>query len=257
MEWGSQTMNHPFQFKIDGANIRPNTLRVADLFAFLKSLDQGISTTAESDGIPTADAEIFLTAITEGSADCVLEIPDRGYNSAIRFTRAVASRDLSLLPKRARDSVFALQKKARQFSCTLSISSPNGLPTAQISPSTEFFADALIEGYTTLSGTLLRVGGDDPTAQLRLFDNSRITADVADQNLAVHLAKLLYKTVSVEGIASWIAGTWSIFDFKIQKITTYSDASDVVETLAALAEIASGVWSNIDPDEYIAEMRAE
>lgn len=250
-------MSQSFQFKIEGTNIHPNTLRVSDLFAFLKSLEQGISATAESDGLGSEESQIFLTGIGDGSADCLLESPERGYAAAKRFTRAIASRDLSQLPKVARDCVFALQKKTRQMNCALFISSPNGMGDARLAPSTEFLTDALIMGQTTLSGTLLRVGGDNPTAQLRLFDNSKITVNVASQNLAIKLGNFLYKTVSVEGSASWIAGTWKLIDFKIDSIGPYSPATDIMGSLAALGDISGGYWNNIDPDDYISEMRAD
>jgi hypothetical protein len=131
------------------------------------------------------------------------------------------------------------------------------MPRALIDADTNFTTDAALAGRTTLACQLVRVGGMPyATATLRLLDGRRMTADVANAELAQILATRLYHIISVEGDAKWTAD-WTLIDFKITSIAEYDDAESITVALDSLSEISAGYWDDIDPDEYVAHLRAE
>ena len=133
------------------------------------------------------------------------------------------------------------------------------MPSAAIDADTSFLTNALVNGLTTLVARIDRIGGvDRPTAQLLLLpDGRRLNAKISSRQLAAELAGDLYKTLSLEGEATWSTADWRLEEFKITAKGPYSSGIDVADALKQLAVIAGDAWDEIDPDEFISSLRSD
>lgn len=246
-----------FEVKIEGTGATPQTIRLRDLYEVLHSLEAAVSATA-SRYTTKQPADFHLTKITGGSTGCHIALDPQAHSAAAICMRAIAARDLSPLPSQARESLISLRTKLRSHDWTVRVEGSNGIPTAAIAPDTEFKTDTVVRGRSTLSARVVRVGGlPRPTAHLVFPDNSRLIASVANESLAMRLGELLYRTVSVDGDAFWTGSDWKLTDFRITSIGTYDQDAGLLETLRKLSDIAGDFWDELDPDEYIASLRAD
>jgi len=241
-----------FEIKIDGQGVAPETVRLRDLHEVLHAFEFAMTLVAGR------QSDLHLVGIKKSSAGFDLFVDPMAYRAAVKCASAIASRDLSPLPERARESLLEIRSKARNKGWTVKISGSNGMPSAEITPDTDFVTDAIISGISTLTATIVRVGGTPrPTAQLQLPNSDRLTATIATEQLATELAQRLYHRVSVEGEAKWSSADWSIVDFKITGIGPFDDKASLLETINLLRDMSGDIWDDIDPDEYIANLRAE
>jgi hypothetical protein len=253
-------MNNSFEIKIDGSGVTPQTVRARDILELVVSLETAIASAAEhfvSHNISDAGLELHLSDIGDGVARYQLSTGELGYRAASRCTRAIAENDLSWLPPRARDGILAIAAKSRSHNWTIRISDGDGMQAATIRPETEFAVKPRLSGFTNTQAYVVRVGGMKPSAQLQLADGRQITASIANQELATRLSGYLYKTVSVDGQATWTGDDLALTELQITDIGTFDDAADIVDTLRHLASIAGGHWDHVDAEEYIREMRSE
>lgn len=247
-----------FGITIDGQGVSPSSIRLRDLYELMHAFETAVAVTAAQKQGARADASLRLVDIAAGSARYRVALSPEGYAAALLCAAAIASRDLSGLPEKARDSILLIKTKTRTKGWVVRTVGDNGMPAAEITPQTEFTTDAIVSGATSISGWLIRVGGTPrPTALLRLPDNRRLTATIASEELAVKLGPLLYRFISVDGEARWSSADWSLIDFKITALAEYDSEGSLTATLDELATISEGYWDDIDPDDYIASLRSE
>jgi hypothetical protein len=249
--------DNTFALRFAGTHVSPSTVRLRDLYDVLHAFESAISITSHQQlGGPQVD--LHLVNIREGSTECWLSVNTAGYKAAALCAEAIAARNLSHLPAKARDNLLAIQTKARIKDWTLSIFDGNGMAPAEIGPDTEFVTDAIVTGRSSLTGWVNRVGGTErPTAQIILADFRRFTAEIAGTDLAAELGRLLYSSVTFDGEAQWATPDWRLVDFKIIGIAGVNQDLELLATLQRLAEIAGDSWDDVDPDEYVANLRSE
>ncbi|RIK72993.1 MAG: hypothetical protein DCC68_25630 [Planctomycetota bacterium] len=255
----ARMMNKSFNIEIQGDGVAPETVRVSDLFAVLRSFGIAIEATARASATDDVDADLFLVNVDRGSNVLTLKTDDAGYVAAVACATAIKNRDFTGLPSKARESLDAIWHTARkrQWSAVV-IKNGSGMPEAAIRPDSELLSSSIIRGMTSLVANIDRVGGTNPpTAKLIFLNGDSLTVPVADVELSSRLGKSLYHTVSVEGEASWDSRTWRLVDFKITEIGPYNEDADILETLGGLAVAAAGRWDDIDPDEYIRQLRSD
>lgn len=247
-----------FEISIEGQDVSPETVRLRDLFDILHAFETAVVLTASQRTSEGGTAELHLVGIKAGSATCSISVAPPGLAAAILCAEAIRKQDLSTLPAKARNGLLEISTKARRRNWTIRLFDAGSALGATISPETAFVEDATIAGVSSLSGKLERIGGSaTPTANFLLADGRRFTADVASQELAAQLAPLLYHFVSVDGEAKWSSFDMALVDFRITGIGSYEEDSNVLETLGEMAKISAGFWDEIDPDEYIADLRSE
>ena len=246
-----------FGITIDGQEVSPSSVRLRDLYELMNAFEAAVAITAAQKQGSKADVSLRLVSISSGSANYRLAISPDGYSAAVTCAKAIASRDLSGLPQKARESILFIKSRTTSRGWAFRTSGDNGMPVAEITEQTEFTTDAIIAGTTSISGKLLRIGGMHPTAQLLLPDGRRLTADIATEELAMRLSPLLYRFIAVEGEARWTTADWFLVDFKITALAEYDAEINLMATLDELATISDGFWDEIDPDDYIARLRSE
>jgi len=116
--------------------------------------------------------------------------------------------------------------------------------------------DFYIKGETVIYGQLQRVGGKQPKIRLETDDGIHLYINV-DESTAKELAKHLYTTIGVQGIATWRRDNREICQFKFEKFSSIKDGT-LSDKLNELKGKIKDYWVNIDnPSEYISKLRSE
>jgi hypothetical protein len=243
-----------FTFLIEGANVRPETVKARDLMELLRSFESALTETARGSGADPQTLHFSLVGVAPGSNRLDIAVDLASERAAALVAEAVERKESDLLPQPAIFHLIALQKKAHARDWRIHFH--NGHFGATIQPDDKLFANAHFQGQTRLFAQILKVGGPRPRAQLLLTDKSKLAATVDGRELAQRLGRFLYKWVTLEGIARWSAKTFLIREFKITALGEYQDdEADPVAAFDALRTAAAGKWNDVDPDEYVHELR--
>jgi hypothetical protein len=121
------------------------------------------------------------------------------------------------------------------------------------------FSPPEIRGSTSLVIHLIRVGGEErSTATIRVPDGQKLTAEIASSRLAQELGTMLYQDIEVCGEAAWASKTYKLLEFKITGIGPYKESeSDPLHAIEQLSVLSRGIWDNVDPRQYVADIRAD
>lgn len=242
-------MSSSISLKIDGKDVRPETVSLSDLIALLQKFNHALKTTAESGGMSKEDFGISLVSIDEGSDILNLEANASTFYHAERLTSAIRTRDLSKIPTSAIQEIHEIWKYAQRRDWSIELNCGNDvLGPAIIFPDVPVWETSLHEGATSVVGYVLRVGNKRPTAFVRLTSGQTLAAKVS-QDLAKKLGALLYSHVQLNGIAVWSSPNQELIELRVTSIGPYFEAeSDPVGALEAIYEISPSFWDNAEPD---------
>ena len=157
---GSRNMANTFNIRIEGNDSTPDAIRLRDLFDVLLALETAAAAAAEADSgrAPEQHTDFHLIGIASGSTGCAIATGPSGFTGINLCASAIARNDISVLPERSRDALIAVWTKTRNREWTVRVAGENGMPIATISRDSEF-VEAQLEGGSTISGKILRVGG--------------------------------------------------------------------------------------------------
>lgn len=251
--------NHRFTFVIEGDGVSPNTVSVRDLYDVVSNLEAAIAITARYSGASDDDdLMLSLVDISPGSDTLTCAVSAKMYGAASVVSHGISSRDFSRIPVPAHPRLYALQRKASNASWSLGFhANGNGIARAVIRPDDELFKPPRIEGSTTLYGRCDRPGGErPPTARLTLLTGERVAIRLANRQLAKQIGMRLFEVIGLEGVATWNTEDWSLASFKAQRLTEYHE-TDPVTAFRHLADAADGFWDTVDPDAFVADLRAD
>ena len=250
--------------RIRGEGVSPESLPLRDLLEVLRFTLEAVEATAESEGADRDDVRLSLTAVAGGSACPHLSLSPAAARAAHRFTERLNPERFAELPPRARDRTRDLIEKVRRSGWESVEFAPGGaaVAAAAVRADTDYPDRLLLRGRTTVFGYNLRPGGEGRHrgTKLRLADGSVISAKVRSAKLAKALGALLYENVCLEGEATWDALTGKIVAFRADGLADYRPprgAAGAREALRAVAEASSGWWRDVDPDEFVNDLRAE
>jgi hypothetical protein len=178
--------------------------------------------------------------------------------AASRVSHSIASNNYAELPTLATKGLRTLWKKLHSKSWTLSFTPDgNGIAAALISPDIEILSPNLMRGRTTVYGTCEMVGGaKKQSMRIRLLTGESCSIGVKSKPLAKQIAQRLHTVIGVDGEAWWDTHTLKMQKFVADSLLEYEPASPA-QTFAELAKSADGFWDNIDPDEYVKELRSD
>jgi hypothetical protein len=117
----------------------------------------------------------------------------------------------------------------------------------------------LLEGETSVTGTVMRVGGATYLrCGLRVsFQRRMLFCRVISPEVARALGNLLYQGAVLRGKAKWWKSSMRIFSFEIQEVNQPKPGS-ILDGLDAVWDAGLKDWERIDnPDAYLQEIRGE
>jgi hypothetical protein len=248
-----------FVFQIEGPGLSPEALTLRDLVGILGDFERAAAITAKADGATESDELDFnVTGVNDGSLRVEIAASPKMYRATAMVSEAIAKGDFSCLPPDARKCLRNLSRKSRTRQWTFSICSPDdSFVESHIAPEQELLSPGEIAGGTSLLAKVDRVGGEsEPTARLVLMDGTPFTAHVAGRELATRLGGLLFQILSLEGEAVWDIDRWNLKEFTITGIGEFEDRS-AVEAFRNLSDVSGDYWDDIDPVEYVRQIRAD
>jgi hypothetical protein len=248
------------KLRIEGAGVSPDTVQLPDLLGLLRDFQTALIATAIARGVPRDEIRISLTSIGDGSDRLGFKSSPATHRQAVRLVRAIETDNPRGVPMRARASVHDIWRKlaAKEWSLEIDASRRSTVRKATIFPSKEPFSSSRASGSTSQLAYILRAGGEKPTVQIRLPNGTKLTARVPSKDVAEELGQHLYHWVELIGDAKWGIKNWKLDEFVVRAIGTYREkASDPSKALDDLRKIAGTAWGEIDPQEYIRELRSD
>ena len=251
-----------FEFRIVGNELTPETLRLTDLAAVITEIEKAIAPVISRESPEAAENFIIsLKSVEEGSAKLRLASPYyfRAAQAAfVILALAIKENAYTKLPEETQKSLHSLRQLSRKRNWTFELrkDARRKLPLAQITPSAIEPATRTIRGFTTIYGQIMRTGGIQPKVQIQFLDGNLISCEV-DKATAISLGSHLYSAGRFEGEATWdLDDEYRIVGFRITDARDFVQAP-VREAFNQLSEKIGKFFSDVDPDEFVAQLRRD
>jgi hypothetical protein len=254
-----------FQVQMKGADVAPGTVRAGDLAEFLVNLEGAITEAAKGyDLIPPSldEALVSLVRVEHGASnDLTIAVAHPVSPAVSMITEAIVARRFTSLPAKVHDHLHMISRQAIRRRWAYEFTSVNGLQIAPAVISYEFPVPRpvprVFSGPTVLWGLLVRVGGSEPKAVVRLRNGDLLPIEVTEE-LARVLGPFLYRDVGIEGTAQWRISDRKIVSFKAEALTSYRpDEVPLSQAFEELRKASQGRWDSVNPDEYVRGLRYE
>ena len=251
-----------FEIKLSGGGLLPETLPIQELADVLKSVELILGSIAldQNIGLNSEDFIVGLVDIEKGSARLKFTstFSEVALAALMTVTTAICTRDYKDIPNNALKGLKELSVYTAKRGCDIQIYKEGDLsnPLAEICAdvSLSLPGDATITGYTTVYGQILRIGGVEPKVVVRTLDNDLLYCTLSGP-LAKELAKSLYETVGLAGIATWESNSYKILAFNAEEIIPYRH-ENLLSAFATLRRAVGGAFDDIeDVEEHVMALR--
>ncbi len=260
-----------FEVRLVGEHLTPDKMSSRDVGLLISSVEQMIASIVSRDnpalGIDEKDVVVGLASVHEGSY--VLGFETVYESEAVRayttVTNAIATSNFRNLPTSSIEAVKQIRTITRKYRTNTEFWLHNGQLTqlATVKPEmpieTEVFA---LKGKTTLYGTVVRIGGEDPPrVTIRLVNNNQLfNCNILNRRgtglaIARQLGQRLYTRVGLRGTAHWNPNDMSLDYFVVEEITEYR-GTGIAQALESLREVAGHYYEAVsDIDAFISDAR--
>jgi hypothetical protein len=254
---------YTIEFRVSGEKFDVESVTLEQIGNFLISLEKVIAPIVIRDNPSLAfqegDVIVSLSSISKGSLVNVLETRyEREVNQAIELTAdALISQNYHALPISTIEGLREIVRFNRKHNSATEIWEHNGHDSqlVTITQTTRIRADNFItKGTTTLYGTLMRIGGDNPPrAWVKFIDGTSLGCRIKSTALARRMAPLLYQRIGIRGIAQWDTRDMSLFEFRIEELSAYRQ-KPVKEGFDNLRSVL-GQYVGLDDEPTIEDLR--
>jgi len=256
----NKAMKAAIIFHFTGEKLSPDTIRVGELAALLEAIEDSLSAVviAQHPTLTKENLLIGLSSIKPGSIQLEFstKLPEIVVPAFRQISQSIRSGTFSQLPPPsypAFERITGFLRK-NQAQADLIVSNGKRKTLATIPSDFEVPKSNYIEGHTTIYGTLVRVGGVEPKAEIKTV-NERTIFCPFPRELASQLGGLLYQEVGVTGQAKWDSTTYQLVEFRIQGLTAYQQTS-ISQAFAELRELAGKYYDSVDDvTGYVKELR--
>jgi len=256
---------YALEILVSGDKFDVENVSLQQVGTFLTSIEQAITPIVIRDNpsliLEEGDVIVSLVSISKGSLRNILETKyESEVSKAVELTAdAVISENYGNLPVKTIDALKEIIRFNRKHNSHTEIWQANGsrVRLATITQTTRIRVDNFItRGTTTLYGTLMRIGGDNPPrAWIRFIDGTTLSCRIQNISLAKRMSPLLYQRIGVRGIAQWDTRDMSLYEFRIEELSPYRQKS-VRESFDRLREVAGHYFDESD-DFDIADLRGK
>lgn len=259
-----------FQLKIKGQNVSPETVSVGDLLDAVRRLELAAQATAHERGADgDMDLKLSLVGVSHGSDLLTLAASGPMVRSVGAITKAVRDDDYKQLPRYAVAQLRKMWERAREAAWEgyEFLSDGNGIVPVEIRADESFLPLQTYEEPHTIYGTCFDIGGKKkPTAKVQLMgERGYLTVLLPSKAFAAKISDHLYKPIGLEGVATWDYATRTLVSFVARAVTEFAGEftsaldvkQDIVGTFDRLAAAAGNRWDDVDPDEYVRELRRD
>ena len=226
---------------------------------------EAVEAVASAAGNRPEAIRLSLTAVREGSAVPCLAASAAAARGARRYVESLTEERFASLPLRARRRTQTLREKIVAEGWEAVTIGPAGAAPVAIRPDSHLPDRLCYSGPTTLHAFCVRAGGEGrrASATLRLPNGQTVHARLASEALVKEIRSYTLEHVSVAGTGTWDAVTHRLLAFTIERLEAVQPAAgadragEMRRKLRAIAEASSGWWRDIDPDEFVRDLRRE
>lgn len=241
--------------RFTGNQIQPGRVSAKHLADVLRAYEDVIAdlVTNHSPEISKDLIVVGLSEITHQSVGLQFEanVPELTLPAATQLTEAIQQLRFDMLPETARKFFITVRNFTRRYGCTAEIQAQGQLAT--IDETSEIATPPKLTGFTTVYGTVQRVGGDEPRVRLQMFTGESVYCTTT-VDMAKEIGDHLYEDVGLEGTATWDYESLKIEEFKVDRLLPYGSTSAALAFRELRSEF-SEIFDSIDPDEFVAEIR--
>lgn len=257
------------RFEVDIVGPKPDEVPATDLCEFVAEFVKAVAAfdddSNEVEDSPEGDDEndqplstppcLSLVEISEGSDRLTFVTTQKYAPAVVRIASSIRRGRYSGLPRSAHEYLHRMSQvtKRRGWGIRFPSNKKLGIQPASVKKGEEIpepKSAPAMSGTTTLLGTLMRVGGVSPRAELRLANRSKLLYVDVTEEMAKALASRLYQQVSLEGTATWDPDTWRMQSFKAVRLLDYAGLPPSA-AFRELSSSAGNVWDGVDAIEYV------
>jgi hypothetical protein len=263
-------MNDKFivEVRIVGQDIAPEKISSRDVGELIASIEQMIASVVARDNpslqIDEKEVIVGLAAVQQGSYILQFQsvYADEVAQAYTFITQSIASADYSDLPPKTLNAIKDIRKITRKYRTDTEFWSKNGVQQqlAVVTQNTRIELDTpLISGKTTVYGTVIGIGGEDPPrVRIRLIDGRQLYCNITrrdDLRVARQLGQRLYQRVGLHGTARWDVRDMALVDFVVETVTEFVQ-KPISEAISNLYNVAGEYYEAIDDiEELIRDVR--
>ena len=253
------------EIRISGRGLNPATLPWRDLLAVLTLAAEAVEAVAEAAGNRPEETRLSLTGVRPGSVVPCLVVSPAAERAARRYAESLTRDRFASLPLRARQRTRSLQQKVEKEGWDAVTFAAPDLPAVPLRADSDLPDRLFYSGRTTLHALCLRAGGRGrrASATLQLPNQRTIRARVASERLIKEIRPYILERISVIGSGTWDAVTHEMTAFLVegleanQPVASPDPAADMRRKLRAIAEASSGWWREVEPAEFVRDLRQE
>lgn len=250
------TDNDILELKFEGNGIKPEIVKPSEIALLIDQFEKVLLATIHENSpeINTTDAVLFsFEAIKDESLDIQFKsilAKDIILASFTLISTSINTGDFSKLPPIAITSLKNITKFSKKYNCTGQFNH-NNQTLSTFNPTTEISLDKVkyIKGETTIHGTLIDIGGENPNIHIKVNDDYTLIFD-STVEISKALSPKLYERVGLKGTAKWDALTFHVIDFKLAEVLDYEQGS-ISNAFAELRNISSGIWDKYNTNDEI------
>jgi len=245
------------QLKIDGDNVRPETVALKDLFEILEALEGAILAVAGT--VPTGTTPpLALITVKDGSDELGLALDERLVPAWSRISECRKHNTLHELPKEACKNLYKISAVTANNKWSVDVTSKSKLNVvpfhvSHLSPIEEI-PQKTVSGQSTIYGRCVTVGGRKPKVWLEVTESNSPLAIRITESMAREISGRLYELVGLEGSATWNSVDLSLVSFRATRLVKYKPLP-IPEAFKALADSHGEVWEGIDVEKYVHNIR--
>lgn len=230
---------HFITLKIDNNDgLHPDGVRGKDLGDLLKGIEDLARAAAREDikrdALERDKHFVSLVEIKESSSVYLFSVSSDALRPVIQSIVDLASQGLwGQFPEMVLDAFGDITKVLGRYKAWGRLSTRSSDSVALIPEGFIVPQRTKLRGGTTIYGQVLKVGGENPTVDLRHHASGAILPCRTSREVAIELSDYLYKAVSLTGQATWGGTSLAIDSFEIESWRPFS----VVPPSKAFAEL--------------------
>jgi len=246
--------NNEFMFRLYGDGITPESFKASEVAKLITLLENAFQVYLQTTG-EESDKDFYLSLVDVKNESLGLEfLPQKVKSFLTAFTLITSSintQNFTEIPTKTIEDFQEIQKIIKAKNCAAEFIY-KGESRASIDSNTliEIPKTGVIRGETVLYGEVKRIGGQNPTASIKLDSGETITCSIS-KNVAKKLGAKIYSHVSLRGLATWSVTDYNLLGFIIEDFNDFQQISNE-DAFNRLRNSIGTYWDSIeDIDSFL------
>jgi hypothetical protein len=249
------------QVRFSGNDLKPSDVHANDLADIIRAWSALIteSTKQRSSAAVADDLRVSVVSVQPGSLILLADTsyPSYAHDAYSQALGLAQAQRYELLSHGEREQLKAFIRFDRKYRCESELLSAAIQPELllRLSADIEIPPPPVMQGITTIYGTVQHVGGKEPNAHVLTLSGASVRC-VGTRSQIQQLGRQLYTLVGLEGTARINVETLEIESFTITEILPYRE-TPFMEALDTLRDMTQGSFDTIDALEFIRSLRED